>query len=39
MASDDNPLSFIGKFLDSTPFLICVLIAIAGLAGWAIWRH
>jgi hypothetical protein len=34
----DNPLAFVGKFLDSTPFLSFVLVVIASLVAWAIWR-
>jgi hypothetical protein len=38
VAYNENPLAFVGKFLDSTGFLSFVLVVIAGLAAWAVWR-
>jgi hypothetical protein len=38
MQNNDNPLAFVGKFLDSSIFLGSVLVAIASLMVWAIWR-
>jgi hypothetical protein len=38
LAQADNPLDFIGKFLDSTKFLSFVALVIACAIGWAIWR-
>ena len=35
MPRDENPLAFVGRFLDSTPFLSCVLLAIASMVAWA----
>jgi hypothetical protein len=35
---EENPLAFIGKILDSSVFLSLVLLVIACLMGWAVWR-
>ena len=34
----ENPFAFIGKILDSSVFLVTVLVAIGSLAVWAVWR-
>jgi hypothetical protein len=36
--SDSHPLDFIGKIFSSTIFLSVILVAIASLMVWAIWR-
>jgi hypothetical protein len=38
MQNSENPFAFVGKILDSSIFLSSVLVAIAGLMVWAIWR-
>lgn len=39
MRHDENPFAFVGRSLDSTAFLSFVLLAIAVLMAWAVWRR